>query len=106
MELLRAGAAQDMRAAGAEFDMFAEEAQEATAAAGKSAAAAAGLADSYDDVDGYYNLQAPPCCAGSPLSGSRPHARRRGMQGASCHRSAPTCSGQNTWLHQLCSNNI
>ncbi len=51
-------AAQDGRAAGAEFDMFAEEAEPATTApAERSTAAAAGLADSYDDADGYYNLQ-------------------------------------------------
>lgn len=37
--------------------MFAEEAVDATTTAAKTSAAGAGLADSYDDVDGYYNLQ-------------------------------------------------
>lgn len=37
--------------------MFAEEAVDATTTAAKTSAAEAGLADSYDDVDGYYNLQ-------------------------------------------------
>lgn len=55
---------QDTRAAGAEFDMFAEEGQDAAAAMtdGDKASAAAGLADSYDDPDGYYNLQVLWCC--------------------------------------------
>ena len=48
---------QDGRAAGAEFDMFAEEAEPAAAPAQRTSGAAA-LADSYDDAEGYYNLQA------------------------------------------------
>jgi hypothetical protein len=39
--------------------MFAEEAEPAAAPAQRSSGAAA-LADSYDDAEGYYNLQARP----------------------------------------------
>ena len=54
------------RGAGAEFDMFAEEAEAAVAtAAAETKVAGAGLADSYDDADGYYNLQAGPVPAHS-----------------------------------------
>lgn len=44
--------------------MFAEEGQDAAAAmtGGDKASAAAGLADSYDDPDGYYNLQVSYVC--------------------------------------------
>lgn len=49
---------QDGRAAGAEFDMFAEEAEPVAAPDNeRKAATVAGLADSYDDAEGYYNLQ-------------------------------------------------
>jgi hypothetical protein len=70
-------AIQDTRAAGAAFDMFAEEGQDASAAmtGGDKTAAAAGLADSYDDPEGYYNLQAR-VEEGRGLAGLKPVERQ------------------------------